>query len=677
MTNIKRGMCLLLSTILLLGMLVSCGPQQSPSATPDATPTPTVTATPSPTPEAGLKEDLVLSDFYIIYPTKKLTDSAQVQNAATSLCTSILSETSVICYALDDSMDESQGYYGEYEILIGKTNRAESQQVLAMGLSHFNYVIKFIGKKIVILGGSDEATVEAVTYFAENMLTAELNTVEGMKTMMTTDYTYTSPWTKGVKAWLTNGFDKISADTKCKSDEFTHYDVYTAKNESEAVQIFLESVEDYEGLDLEVVGDYDGIRVETFYEHSNTAKNGERLYDALVPLSAKKLDIKKGIAQAMLVRFVTDKTVAGGDYEYVLRLVDQSGDIYTELTVTVHVWGFALPDTPTTKTECGILTGYIEKMHGNKNTEELYIKYYEMLLDHKMSPYDLPYDVLDDRADKYMSDPRVTSFRLPYSYDDARMVAMYEKLKTNEEWFKKAYFYPIDEPGTVEAVDTAVAMCERINTLCPGIKTCVPMHRMVEYDAERDTIDVMSDAFTLWVPKMFLMDSEDVLERMNEYMANGEEVWWYVCWEPANPYCNVLMDQLGVQHRMLFWQQVQHNVTGFLYWCTNYWEYVDPWEDPATVKNLSDTVYGDGMLLYNGNKVGIDGPCSSLRLVTICDGLEDADMLNIAKELFGEEWVNEKIATLSTSLTKYSRSSAALEQMRLEIGNAINNELNK
>ena len=44
---------------------------------------------------------------------------------------------------------------------------------------------------------------------------------------------------------------------------------------------------------------------------------------------------------------------------------------------------------------------------------------------------------------------------------------------------------------------------------------------------------------------------------------------------------------------------------------------------------------GDGMLLYPGNKVGIDGPVGSLRLEVFRDGLEDFDYLALADQRLG------------------------------------------
>lgn len=65
------------------------------------------------------------------------------------------------CYS-DRVVDED--FETEYEILIGNTNRAESAK-LTDGMKNNDYDIDVIGKKIVIAGGSDEATAKAVAGF--------------------------------------------------------------------------------------------------------------------------------------------------------------------------------------------------------------------------------------------------------------------------------------------------------------------------------------------------------------------------------------------------------------------------------------------------------------------------------------------------------------------------------
>ena len=125
---------------------------------------------------------------------------------------------------------------------------------------------------------------------------------------------------------------------------------------------------------------------------------------------------------------------------------------------------------------------------------------------------------------------------------------------------------------------------------------------------------------------------------------------------------------------MPYWksQQYAHDVDGFLYWGANYWNGTnDPWSDMATVKQLSPDVYGDGSLLYNGNIVGVDGGCPSLRLAAIRDGVEDFELLTMASKLYGGDWVAEKIAEITPSLTKYTTDSARFDEVRRSIYEAV------
>lgn len=59
-----------------------------------------------------------------------------------------------------------------YEILVGRTNRPETEEVLA-DLCYHDYAIRVVGDKLVILGASDEKTAEAMDFFLENCVTAE------------------------------------------------------------------------------------------------------------------------------------------------------------------------------------------------------------------------------------------------------------------------------------------------------------------------------------------------------------------------------------------------------------------------------------------------------------------------------------------------------------------------
>jgi hypothetical protein len=210
----------------------------------------------------------------------------------------------------------------------------------------------------------------------------------------------------------------------------------------------------------------------------------------------------------------------------------------------------------------------------------------------------------------------------------------------------------------------------------------------------------MSDLIDIWCPKSFCFTrSSDVgqgkrllysasqtanypefNERMQAEVAGGDELWWYVCWEPGLPYLNMYVDMTGMQNRLLFWQQKQYNVSGLLYWSCNYWERIkNPWTNMATVGKsdftgqvwLSDSVFGDGSLLYPGSEVGVDGPCGSFRLEMIRDGIEEYEMFTMLEKLVGRAAVNSIIGTVSTSIVQFSSNENDFENARIRLGNEL------
>lgn len=673
MKHLKTCLTVLLAVLMLLICATACGPATSPIPTPsEADPTPTPT-------ESGDKADAVLADYVIIYPEEVEISDRAIMQSAIDLSARIMDKVGAKCGVRDDIIDENDGLTeNKYEILVGRTNRPQSQTALDEVAHYYDFIIKQIDTKIVITGGCNDAIIDGVSYFAENYLNKELETVDGMKKLNGICDNIESVFASDIVAWTFNGIDKITDDKKYDGKKNAVYEISMAKNEAETFQIGMYSLTNHdEDMTIVVEGNCDSIVGEAFLEYKTTAH--DKMYvDALVPLSTNTFHIKKKVKEIAMVRFKSDADTEAGDYVYKVRLINnKTGEVYITVTVNIHVWNITLPETPSCTTAAGIHKECLKQQHGDDvDINELYKKYYDFLLEYNLSPYDLPYDVLDDRADAYMSDPRVTSFLVPYSGDDNVMRAYYNKLSTNEEWLKKAYFYPADEPGTEDALNYSVYCAERAKRLCPGIKVNVPLSGLGNHDG-RNAIDFFEESFDLWCLKSYIYDYDE-WERLKKMQDEGDELWWYVCWEPGDPYCNLLVDQLGVQHRLLFWQQAQYSATGFLYWSTTWWTYVDDaWDDISTVKDLSEYTYGDGSLLYNGNKFGIDGPCPSMRLMMVSDGIEDYELLIMAKELFGEEWMQEKIATISTSLIEYSKDSRKLEALRLEIAEAIEKELNK
>jgi hypothetical protein len=301
----------------------------------------------------------------------------------------------------------------------------------------------------------------------------------------------------------------------------------------------------------------------------------------------------------------------------------------------------------------------------------------------------LPVDILSDEADAYMSDPRVTCFFQLGVGDDNHLKAIYEKLKDHPEWLEKACFYALDEPRTLEMAQKLQAACERLRSLCPGFSITAPFYTNVQIDEDTDQIALMSEIIDVHCPKLSCWDDKNIYskeqmekypsfaERMKENQAWGEEVWAYVCNTPAAPYLSLRLDDEGLGNRVLFWQLYQREIDGFLYWNATYYDRLpekDPWK---CLDTFGDDIYGDGILIYPGDPVGVDGPVASLRLKIARDGVDDIELFYLAEALLGRDWVMERVNRATSSLTSVDVTEDGFYALRAEIGNAVEAEMKK
>ena len=482
--------------------------------------------------------------------------------------------------------------------------------------------------------------------------------------------------------WTEHSYDKLRVEMKAPKESSTEYTVSLAKNESEGAHIALRSDKDTEFLYFKVLsGENEHIKCNVYHIMPiATIKRKQWTDPAALIGPGKRFKLKKNETMAILADFTTTADTPAGDYEYELGITDKKGNVLNKVKITVHVWNFAMPE------------GHkFQSAVGNNYT----VEHYEMLLDHNLSGYDIPYDLLDPRADAYMSDPRVTSFRIPFYNGDTdyeeKLKAIYKKLKTNEVWFNKAYFYPIDEPSTMEHIADFERLCKELRKLCPGIKITSPYYKNLQITDDMDQIDFMAQYIDLHCPKLANWDEDQIYdenqmakypsfdERMKALQKKGDTVWAYVCNYPLAPYLNVKVDDEGLTSRVLFWQFYQRDIEGFLYWHSSYYEQLgnggNPWDSVDTFDN---GIYGDGILIYTGTGAGLPKltPVGSIRLKIIRDGIDDIELLYMAEEEFGREWVDERVNKVSKSLTSVDVSSDEFASLRIEIAEALENKLN-
>ncbi len=161
----------------------------------------------------------------------------------------------------------------------------------------------------------------------------------------------------------------------------------------------------------------------------------------------------------------------------------------------------------------------------------------------------------------------------------------------------------------------------------------------------------------------------------NEDPDNSDELWTYSAgWNNGYTYCNHLIENTGLQTKMLFWQLYQLDVTGYLYYGANFWneydrlngDYVDTTvtgnRTGSWKTNLNPTyaaghsVHGNGVLLYGAEQGGLANTADyigSIRVEHMRDGIEEYQMLTMLEELCGDAAADVIVDSVSSNVVNY------------------------
>ena len=178
-------------------------------------------------------------------------------------------------------------------------------------------------------------------------------------------------------------------------------------------------------------------------------------------------------------------------------------------------------------------------------------------------------------------------------------------------------------------------------------------------------------------------------ENITSCEAAGLPMWMYTSLEPAGRYCNLRLDNLLFEARLLFWQIAQLRFAGFLYWGLNVWpptqtsrpidlgQLDSPFIDPHQWSPMSQTGtpndVGDGRLLY----AAVHGPLMSTRLLNIRDGLEDHEYMTQYERIAGASALQQLLAPFSDNTDPQSHVAGsaadlvAMRKARRTMGRAI------
>lgn len=507
--------------------------------------------------------------------------------------------------------------------------------------------------------------------------------------------------TNGIQHWFVPASEKVYPDSRPPDPRYPGR-LSLALGEYEALQLVLRSEENVENLRVAVVPHWqqrDGwlrLRAEWIelfevrWVPTPADRDHPRSPDPLVPLTQSggvaRIGLKGGETKALWIRLRAPDDARPGAYELTALVGDfwLAGGVLRSLDgpfvaapIQVTIWPFRLPRRSHLRTAFGISGGYIARQHavppGGDEERELYRRYYDELLAHRICAYSLPYPLEDPRAEPYLRDERVDSFTVGYSDDDAALARTWRSLQTMGV-AHKAWIYPLDEPVTREQYEALKARATRIRRVAPGLKVCSPFFRSPDWDDKLTPFDELVGYLHIWCCNTGYYSRPDVQRLMRDRQQAGEEAWWYVCCGPGHPFPNLFVTMAALQHRLLPWQMYRYGITGLLYWSTTYWNpsfTTDPYEDIATVKDINPSLYGDGSLFYPGRQVGVDGPVTSVRLECLRDGLEDYEYLVLARRALGEQAAAEVVHEVSPELLRYVTDPAAFERLRQELGEKL------
>jgi len=181
------------------------------------------------------------------------------------------------------------------------------------------------------------------------------------------------------------------------------------------------------------------------------------------------------------------------------------------------------------------------------------------------------------------------------------------------------YIYTWDE-GTIG--DPRVAkISSMIHRAYPGLKNMVCYHGFWDPHSDPD----WGKDIDIWT---FQIDHFDE-RKINALREKGMEIWMYISGPGGYSTPNLAMDFDSMDYRIVPWLCWKYNITGFLYWCVNWWPKVDPFQSAA---NTDWAQNGNGLLFYPGE----NGPLGSIRSELFRDGMEDYEYLSLLKEKMRE-----------------------------------------
>lgn len=418
-----------------------------------------------------------------------------------------------------------------------------------------------------------------------------------------------------------------------------------------------------------------------------------------IPAYYEPVAVTANKSQGFVLQFTTTADTPAGTYESVVHIYDdETGEEIKRAPVAVKVWDFELSEETELRTSFAIWNQYIINGYNWDRVDfsdaEVLDNYFEFFLKYRINIMDTWRGLNSDYADNYMRQKRVNTIR--WTNLDTSLTEACGG--TTPPWAHKVIYYPTDEPASSAALAQLVSNANRIRLNTPDYRLVCPFACNIDLaddgstadfeESTQDQVAFMSQAVNIWCPllnaftsrkmsfisQVSFLQSEDqderygtFVDRMKAEVAEGDDLWAYICVSPMAPYVNWQINNDGTEAVISAWQMKQLGVTGMLYWAVDYWK-VNYWD---TYSPWPSGVYGDGMLIYSGYRFNSPYPVSTLRLESIRDGIEDYQMLSMLEQACGKEAADEMISRLTTTVVTYTDNDDYVHAVRVLLGDTL------
>ena len=445
------------------------------------------------------------------------------------------------------------------------------------------------------------------------------------------------------------------------------------------------------------------------------AIRGQDALDTGVRLRAMPFDLPANQTHGFWVDLYVPADTPPGDYRGVYRVTAEGGR-NLEVPVTLTVWGFTLPATPTLVTAFG---SPAQRMRD----------YYRQRAKAGEGPEPSDWRMVENQCSQLLSEHRFNatppaellrpvaqgdgSFRIPAEQVQALRqfvdryhvnaldvphpssvikdpVAERDKLRAWLAAFDRAvkeldrpqvvfFVYLKDEPNTREDYEYVQKWGRAIRAAKSVVQVMVVEQTWTEPGkggADSAWGDLYG-AVDIWCPLFSLHRQDSAAKRQ----ALGETIWTYtaLCQGPPTPWWHV--DYPLLNYRVPAWMAWRDRMKGLLYWGgMSYWrETDDPWVHVPVYTGRGVYQQGDkgirfngeGSLVYPARAVGYDGIVPTIRLKALRDAIEDYEYLTMLNRLGKSAEADQIVRRLTESWFQWDEDPAAYEKARAEMAAMI------